>query len=110
MTTSQVKIYLFTVQSLIKPESKTGRKTHKFQEGLGTEFYAHLQSIGALVVFADEHHCYYGPAFSKSRPRPGPMGAGRADRHARTSRHPRIRSSSGIRWLRLSLTVWSRRR
>ena len=32
---TQVKIYLFTVQSLIKPESKAGRKTHKFQEGLG---------------------------------------------------------------------------
>ena len=63
---SQVKIYLFTVQSLIKPESKTGRKTHKFQEGLGTEFYSHLQSIKNLVVFADEHHCYYGPAFSKA--------------------------------------------
>jgi type III restriction enzyme len=63
---SLVKVYLFTVQSLIKPESKTGRKTHKFQEGLGTEFYAHLQSVGQLVVFADEHHCYYGPAFSKA--------------------------------------------
>ncbi len=63
---SLVKVYLFTVQSLIKPESKTGRKTHKFQEGLGTEFYAHLQSVGLLVVFADEHHCYYGPAFSKA--------------------------------------------
>jgi len=63
---SQVKVYLFTVQSLIKPESKTGRKTHKFQEGLGTEFYAHLQGIKNLVVFADEHHCYYGPAFSKA--------------------------------------------
>src|SRR5487761_845659 len=34
---SQIKVYLFTVQSLIKPESKTARKTHKFQEGLGTE-------------------------------------------------------------------------
>ncbi len=63
---SQVKIYLFTVQSLTKPESKTGRKTHKFQEGLGTEFYAHLQSIDNLVVFADEHHTYYGPAFSRA--------------------------------------------
>ncbi len=63
---AQVKIYLFTVQSLIRPESKTGRKTHKFQEGLGTEFYGHLQSVGRLVVFADEHHCYYGPAFSKA--------------------------------------------
>jgi type III restriction enzyme len=63
---SLIKIYLFTVQSLIKPESKAGRKTHKFQEGLGTEFYTHLQSIEHLVVFADEHHTYYGPAFSKA--------------------------------------------
>jgi type III restriction enzyme len=60
----QVKIYLFTVQSLIRPESNVARKTHKFQEGLGTEFYAHLQAVERLVVFADEHHCYYGPAFS----------------------------------------------
>jgi len=63
---TRVKIYLFTVQSLIRPESKVGRKTHKFQEGLGTEFYAHLQAIEQLVVFADEHHCYYGPSFSKA--------------------------------------------
>jgi type III restriction enzyme len=62
----QVKVYLFTVQSLIKPESKVGRKTHKFQEGLGTEFYNHLQTTTPLVVFADEHHCYYGSAFSKA--------------------------------------------
>jgi type III restriction enzyme len=63
---SQVKVYLFTVQSLIKPESKVGRRTHEFQEGLGTEFYAHLQATEGLVVFADEHHTYYGPAFSKA--------------------------------------------
>ena len=63
---SQVKVYLFTVQSLLKPESTVGRKTHKFQEGLGTEFYAHLQATAPLVVFADEHHCYYGPAFSRA--------------------------------------------
>ncbi|MEX1172528.1 MAG: DEAD/DEAH box helicase family protein [Chloroflexota bacterium] len=63
---SQIKVYLFTVQSLIKPESKVGRRTHKFQEGLGTEFYAHLQAVDRLVVFADEHHTYYGPAFSKA--------------------------------------------
>lgn len=63
---SQIKIYLFTVQSLTKPQTKVGRKTHKFQEGLGTEFYSHLQSTHPLVVFADEHHTYYGPAFSKA--------------------------------------------
>lgn len=60
----QVKIYLFTVQSLLKPSSKQGRKVHKFQEGLGAEFYAHLQNIERLAVFADEHHAYYGKAFS----------------------------------------------
>jgi type III restriction enzyme len=63
---TQVKVYLFTVQSLIRPTSKQGRKTHKFQEGLGAEFYAHLQQTAPLVVFADEHHTYYGPAFSKA--------------------------------------------
>jgi type III restriction enzyme len=61
---TQVKIYLFTVQSLLKPQSKVGKKTHKFQEGLGTEFYTHLQETEKLVVFADEHHVYYAPAFS----------------------------------------------
>lgn len=61
---TQVKVYLFTVQSLIKPEAKTGRRTREFQEGLGTEFYSHLQSMDDLVVFADEHHTYFGPSFS----------------------------------------------
>ena len=77
---TQVKIYLFTVQSLIRPESKVGRKTHKFQEGLGTEFYAHLQSIGQLVVFADEHHCYYGPCLLEGCPRARSLGLARAHR------------------------------
>jgi type III restriction enzyme len=62
----RIKIYLFTVQSLIRPESKQARRVHKFHEGLGGELYAHLQQTSQLVVFADEHHCYYGPAFSKA--------------------------------------------
>jgi len=60
----QVKLFIFTVQALLKPESKLGRKTHTFQEGLGEAFYAHLQGCDDLLVFADEHHTYYGPAFS----------------------------------------------
>jgi type III restriction enzyme len=63
---TQVKLFIFTVQALLRPESKVGRKTHKFQEGLGEAFYAHLQGQDDLVVFADEHHTYYGPAFSKA--------------------------------------------
>lgn len=62
----QVKLYVFTVQSLTRPNTEAGRRTHKFQEGLGAAFYAYLQALSDLVVFADEHHCYYGPAFSKA--------------------------------------------
>ncbi len=61
---SRVKLFIFTVQALTKPTTKTGRKTHKFQEGLGRAFYEHLDAQDDLVVFADEHHCYYGPGFS----------------------------------------------
>jgi len=63
---TQVKVYLFTVQSLLKPTTKKAVKVHKFQEGLGTEFYAHLQAANRLTVFADEHHAYFGPAFSSA--------------------------------------------
>lgn len=62
----QVKLYIFTVQALLKPDSSVGRRTHKFQEGLGAAFYEHLQGLKDLVVFADEHHTYYGAAFSRS--------------------------------------------
>lgn len=62
----EVKLFVFTVQALIKPETKVGRKTHKFQEGLGKAFYDHLVELDDLMVFADEHHCYYGEAFSKA--------------------------------------------
>lgn len=63
---SAVKLFIFTVQALLNPESKVGRRTHKYQEGLGAAFYAHLQGLDDLVVFADEHHTYYGPAFSRA--------------------------------------------
>lgn len=59
-----VKLFIFTVQSLTKPGTKAGRKTHKFQEGLGRAFYEHLDAQDDLVIFADEHHTYFGPAFS----------------------------------------------
>jgi type III restriction enzyme len=60
----QVKLFVFTVQSLLRPTSKSGRKTHAFQEGLGKAFYAHLQQLDDLIVFADEHHVYDAPQFS----------------------------------------------
>jgi type III restriction enzyme len=59
-----VKVYAFSVQSLVRPDSLQGRRTHRFQEGLGAGFYVRLQQASPLVVFADEHHLYYGPRFS----------------------------------------------
>ncbi len=60
----QVRLYVFTVQSLVKPSGKQGKKTHSFHESLGEAFYEYLRSLDDLVLFADEHHVYYGPAFS----------------------------------------------
>ena len=61
------KLFVFTVQALLKPEtSEAGRRTHKYQEGLGKAFYEHLTSRPDLIVFADEHHTYYGAAFSRA--------------------------------------------
>lgn len=62
----QVKLYIFTVQSLTKPGTKQGKKTHDFNENLGEAFYEALQDADDLVVFADEHHTYFGPAFSQA--------------------------------------------
>lgn len=61
---SVVKLFVFTVQALQKPQQKAGRKTRKFQEGLGSALYDYLGECEDLIVFADEHHCYYGKQFS----------------------------------------------
>ena len=42
---TKVKLYIFTVQALLEAPTKTGRKTHKFQEGLGKALYEHLQAL-----------------------------------------------------------------
>ncbi len=59
-----VKLFVFTVQQLIRPKEKASRRVRDFQEGLGKGLYEYLQSVGDLVIIADEHHAYYGPAFS----------------------------------------------
>jgi type III restriction enzyme len=60
----EVKLFIFTVQSLTAPRADSHRKTHAYQESLGEAFYDHLAALDDLIVFADEHHCYYSPAFS----------------------------------------------
>jgi type III restriction enzyme len=61
---NEVKVFVFTVQSLTGTRNEQRRKVHKFQEGLGEDLYGYLTRSDDLVVIADEHHCYYGPAFS----------------------------------------------
>jgi type III restriction enzyme len=61
----QVKLYIFTVQSLTKPGTKQGKKTHDFNESLGEAFYEALRGADDLIVFADEHHTYFGEKFSE---------------------------------------------
>lgn len=60
----EVKLFVFTVQSLLRPTNEQRRRVRTFQEGLGEELYEYLQNAHDLVVFADEHHCYYGVKFS----------------------------------------------
>lgn len=62
----QVKLYVFTVQSLTKPSTKQGKRTHEFNESLGEGFYQALQGADDLIVFADEHHTYFGKKFSEA--------------------------------------------
>lgn len=64
---SELKVYVVTVQSFTgRIAQDVQRRAHTFQEALGENFYKHLQSMDDLVVFADEHHTYYGPAFSSA--------------------------------------------
>lgn len=62
----EVKLFVLSIQSLLKPGTKLGRRAHDFHEALGDGLYNHLLSADDLTIFADEHHCYYGPSFSKA--------------------------------------------
>lgn len=59
------KLYIFTVQALTSATGE-GRATHVSLENLGTSFYDYLAQLDDLVILADEHHCYRGPAFSRT--------------------------------------------
>ena len=59
------KLYIFTVQALTSSTGE-GRATHEPQENLGMSFFQYLSQLDDLVILADEHHCYRGPAFSRT--------------------------------------------
>jgi type III restriction enzyme len=59
---NQLKLYIFKVQTLLEPTKDMRKKVHSPNEITGGPLYAHLQSLGDLVVIADEHHVYSGDA------------------------------------------------
>jgi type III restriction enzyme len=61
-----VKLFIFTVQSLTQAKGKTARKTSNYDEILGQSLREHLSKLDDLVIFADEHHLYYGGKFSEA--------------------------------------------
>jgi len=62
---SKTKLYIFTVQALTSATGE-GRATREFQETLNGSFYDWLARRDDLMILADEHHCYRGPAFSRT--------------------------------------------
>ncbi len=62
-----VKLFVFNVQQLIRPTTKTSRKVRDLDEVIGGKLYEHLQDADDLVVIADEHHVYRSSATAFSR-------------------------------------------
>lgn len=56
---SRFKVFVFTVQSLLRPDTKDARRAHRQHETLGQALYDYLQAADDLVVIADEHHVYF---------------------------------------------------
>ena len=56
---NRFKVFVFTVQSLLRPDTKDARRAHRAHETLGVALYEYLQGAEDLVVIADEHHVYY---------------------------------------------------
>jgi type III restriction enzyme len=66
---SIMKVFVFTVQSLLRPNTNDSRRAHRPHETLGVVLYEHLQQADDLIVIADEFHVYYSKtakAFQKA--------------------------------------------
>ena len=59
------KVFVLTVQSLLRPDTKDARRAHRPHEALGIALYEYLQAADDLVVVADEHHVYYSTSAKK---------------------------------------------
>lgn len=63
---SVVKLFVFNVQSLLRPTDNMTRRTRRLQEWLGEDLYQYMKTRDDLVVIADEHHVYSAPGFSNA--------------------------------------------
>lgn len=59
------KVFVFTVQSLLRPNKEDRRRADKPHEMLGTAIRLYLEVADDLVVIADEHHVYYSGSAKK---------------------------------------------
>lgn len=59
---NRLKLFIFKIQTLLKPNEDMRRRVHGVNENIGDSLYAHLQALDDLVVISDEHHVYSGDA------------------------------------------------
>lgn len=64
---SVFKVFVFTVQSLLRPDTKEARRAHRDHETLGQSLSDYLARADDVVVIADEHHVYYSGNAKKFR-------------------------------------------
>lgn len=57
--TDRFKVFVFTVQSLLRPNTRSAYRAHRPHETLGQTLYDYLRAAEDLVVIADEHHVYF---------------------------------------------------
>lgn len=62
---NRFKVFVFTVQSLLRPNTNDARRAHRSHETLGQDLYSYLQGADDLVVIADEHHVYFSTSAKK---------------------------------------------
>lgn len=61
------KVFVLTVQSLLRPGTKENRRAHRPHEMLGQSLSDYLRRCDDLIVIADEHHVYVSENATKFR-------------------------------------------
>lgn len=63
----KMKLFVLTVQSLLRPNSTDARRAHRPHESIGVALTEYLRECDDLVIIADEHHVYSGNARAFAR-------------------------------------------